>query len=368
MIRCFLLLIVLAQLAMAGGQKPSAPATPTERVEIIVFSDFQCPFCAQFAAPIRELETRGIEGVATTVQFRQFPLSIHPEAQLAAQAALAAKEQSKFWEMHDLLFANQAALKRDDLLRYAAKLKLNLERFRKDLDSERLKQIIEADKAEAVKLGVGGTPTFFINGRGYSGAKSFDQLTQLVRYEQRRTQVMSEVPDSLLSNGPGDASVTLEFFADLQSPVSRPAMAVLDQVMKRYPSRVHIQFRNFPLAFHAQASLAHEAAMTAAAQGHFWEFARYILDHQDSLREQDLIAYAGRLGLDQVKFAEMLGQHRYAARVDADLELGLKRGIRGSPVIFVNGNRIDGVPSLERLTAYVESELAAMNKSEARKP
>jgi protein-disulfide isomerase len=81
-----------------------------------------------------------------------------------------------------------------------------------------------------------------------------------------------------------------------------------------------------------------------------------------------LIAYAGRLGLDQSKFAEMLGEHRYAARVDADLELGLKRGIRGSPVIFVNGNRIDGVPSLERLMSFVESELAAMNKSEARRP
>src|SRR5258707_4903526 len=174
MSRCFLLLMVLAQLATAGVQKPSVSATPTERVEIVVFSDFQCPFCAQFAPSIRELEARGIDGMATTVQFRQFPLSIHPDAQLAAQAALAAKEQSKFWEMHDLLFANQAALKRDDLLRYAAKLKLNLERFRKDLDSERLKQIIESDKAEAAKLGVDGTPTFFINGRGDSGAKTFD--------------------------------------------------------------------------------------------------------------------------------------------------------------------------------------------------
>lgn len=367
MIRCFLFLMVVAQLAIAGGQKPRAPATPAERVEIVVFSDFQCPFCAHFAAPIRELETRGVEGVATTVQFRQFPLSFHPDAQLAAQAALAAREQSKFWEMHDLLFANQPALKRDDLLRYAAQLKLNLERFSKDLDSERLKQIIEADKAEAVRLGVGGTPTFFINGKGYSGAKSLDQLTQLIRYEHRRTQVMSEVPDRLLSTGPGDAPVTLEFFADLQSPVSRPAVAVLDQVIRKYPSRVHIQFRNFPLAFHPQAPLAHEAAMAAAAQGRFWEFARYVLDHQDSLREQDLIAYAGRLGLDQVKFAEVLGQHRFAVRVEADLELGTKRGIRGSPVIFVNGNRIDGVPSLEKLTAYVESELAAMSQSQTRK-
>jgi protein-disulfide isomerase len=367
MIRGFLLLIILAQLAIAGQQKLPASATPVGRVEIIVFSDFQCPFCAQFAPSIREVAARGIEGVATTVQFKHFPLSFHPDAELAAQAALAAKEQGKFWEMHDLLFANQAALKRDDLFRRAKALGLNLIRFGKDLDSDRVKQIIESDKAEGARLGVGGTPTFFINGRGYSGAKSFDQLAQLVRYEQRRTEVMSEVPDRLLSDGPADASVTLEFFADLQSPVSRPAIAVLDQVIKKYPSRVQIQFRNFPLAFHSQAALAHEAAMTAAAQGRFWEFARYILDHQDSLREQDLIAYAGRLGLDQVKFAKMLGQHRFAARVDADLELGLKRGIHGSPVIFVNGNRIDGVPSLEKLTAYVESALAAMSQSQTRK-
>jgi predicted DsbA family dithiol-disulfide isomerase len=92
------------------------------------------------------------------------------------------------------------------------------------------------------------------------------------------------------------------------------------------------------------------------------------LDHQGSLREQDLIALAGRIGLNEAKFAEVLAQHRYAARVNADLEAGARRGIRGSPVIFVNGNRIDGVPSLEKLVEYVESELAAMRKSEARRP
>jgi protein-disulfide isomerase len=181
-------------------------------------------------------------------------------------------------------------------------------------------------------------------------------------------RAMTDIPDTMLSRGPSGAAVTVEFFADLQSPVSRPAIEVLDEVMRKYPSSVRIQFRNFPLTFHPQAPLAHEAAMTAASQGRFWEFARYILDHQESLRQQDLITQAGRLGLDQEKFAQLLDQHRYAVRVDADLEAGAKRGIRGSPVIFVNGNRIDGVPSLERLVEFVESELAAMRKSEARRP
>jgi protein-disulfide isomerase len=337
-------------------------------VEIVLFTDFQCPFCARFAQAFRELQSRGVDGIQTIVQFKHFPLSIHPAAPLAHQAALAAGEQGKFWEMHDLLFANQSAVGREDLVQYARKLGLDIDRFKKDLDGDRLKKLIEADKAEGEKLRVQGTPTFFVNGKEYSGALSFDQLKQLVQYEQWRMRVMSEIPENLLSHGPADAPVTLEFFADLQSPVSRPAIEVLDQVIRRYPLRVRIQFRNFPLAFHPQAPLAHEAAMAAASQGRFWEFARYILDHQGSLREQDLIALAGRLGLNEEKFAQLLGQHRYTARVDADLEAGARRGIRGSPVIFVNGNRIDGVPSFEKLVEYVESELAAIRKSEARRP
>lgn len=353
------ILIIVAQLA-AGGHQPTPSATGTDRVEIVLFTDFQCPFCAQFAQAFRRLQSEGGNAGQITVQFKHFPLTIHPAASLAHQAALAAGEQGKFWEMHDLLFANQSAVRRDDLLQYAIKLGLDLDRFKKDLDSDRLRQRIEADKAEGERLRVQGTPTFFVNGKQYSGARSFDQLKHLVRDEQRRIRAIAEINDSLLSLGSVDAPVTIEFFADLQSPVSRPAFDVLDRLLLRYPSKVRIQFRSFPLAFHQQARLAHEAAMIAASQDRFWEVARYILNHQDSLREQDLIAQAGRLGLDQEKFAELLGQHRYAPRVDEDVEAGLKRGIRGSPVIFVNGNRIDGVPSFEKLVEYVEFELAAI--------
>lgn len=356
----------LALQSAAQSAPTSQPAT--DSVRIVLFSDFQCSYCAQFARTFRELQSKGVEGVRTIVQFKHFPLRIHPAAQLAHQASQAAGEQGKFWEMHDLLFANQSAVKADDLAQYALKLGLDLNRFMNDLYSDRLKQLIEADKAEGERLRVNGTPTFFVNGKSHSGNHSIDELRHLVKAEQRRMQVLSEITDNLLSRGPGNAPVTLELFADLQSPVSRPALEVLDQVIRRYPSKVRIQFRNFPLAFHPQAPLAHEAAMIAALQSRFWEFVTFILDHQDSLREQDLIAQAGRLGLDQQKFAALLQEHRYAPRVDADIEAGLRRGIRGSPVIFVNGSRIDGVPALEKLMEYVESELAAMGKNETRRP
>jgi protein-disulfide isomerase len=352
---------MFALIAPPWGTEPAAASGPAERVEVVLYSDFQCPFCRQFAQPIRDLQAKGAEGVLTKVSFKNFPLAFHSDAQLAHQAALAAGEQGKFWEMHDMLFANQAALKREDLFRYAEKLGLNMVRFRKDVDSERIKQVIEQEKAEGTKLGVSGTPTFFVGGKEYTGARSYEQLRQLVQGEERRKQALAEITDVLMSKGPVSAPVTLQFYADLESPVSRSASYVLDEVMARYSTKVRIQFRNYPLAFHPQAELAHEAAMAAAREGHFWEFANYILDHQDSLREQDLIAYAGRLGLDQAKFAEVIRQHRYAARVDADLAEGFRRGVRGSPVIFVNEQRIDGVPSLATLTEYVEKELAAKN-------
>ena len=160
----------------------------------------------------------------------------------------------------------------------------------------------------------------------------------------------------------------MELFADLQSPVTKPAIAVLNDLMRRYPDRVRLQFRNFPLSFHPQAGLAHEAAMTAARDGRFWEFANYVLDHQDSLREQDLIALAGRLGIGVSAFEQTLRERRYAPRVEADVQAGQQRGIRGSPVVFVNGKRIDGVPSLQMLTEYVDAGLADKPLENAQKP
>jgi predicted DsbA family dithiol-disulfide isomerase len=107
--------------------------------------------------------------------------------------------------------------------------------------------------------------------------------------------------------------------------------------------------------------MAHEAAMLAARQGKFWEMTAYLLDTAQQgqpLREQDLIAFAaGKLGLDATAFAADLQVHRYSPRVEADLAEGLKRGIRGSPAIVVNGRgRIDGVPSLDTLAQLINEE------------
>jgi protein-disulfide isomerase len=336
----------------------SAPAEDVE-VKIQVFSDFQCPFCREFSPALREVEKNGVEGVRTKVEFRNFPLGFHPRAELAAQAAMAASKQDKFWEMHDLLFANQNALKREDLLRYAEQLKLDMNRFRRDIDSDEILSIIKADQQAGEKLRVAGTPTFFINGKPHAGTTTLDELRRLVQIEAGRNSAFTEITGDMLTRGNPEARVTLEIFADLESPVTQTAFHVVDELLSQFPETVRVQFRNFPLSFHPMAPVAHEAALGAASSGHFWDFVSYILAHQDTAGEQELIEYAGRLGLAPDQFAAKLRTHRYAARIEADLAEGAKRGLRGSPVIFVNRKRIDGVPSLEALTQYVRSELAA---------
>src|SRR4051812_11921351 len=100
----FLCTLMLAAHLAAGAQEPAPPSAAAEQVEVVLYSDFQCPFCAQFASAFRELQSKGVVGARATVRFKHFPLGMHPAAQLAHQAALAAGEQGKFWEMHDRLF------------------------------------------------------------------------------------------------------------------------------------------------------------------------------------------------------------------------------------------------------------------------
>src|SRR5215468_227845 len=126
------ILLLFGQLSVAPKPHSAEPASGAERVHVVLFTDFQCPYCAELAPAFRALEARGVEGVETTIELKHFPLNIHPAARLAHQAALAAARQGKFWEMHDLLFANRNAVRRDDLLQYAARLGLDLKRFAKD--------------------------------------------------------------------------------------------------------------------------------------------------------------------------------------------------------------------------------------------
>jgi protein-disulfide isomerase len=148
------------------------------KVTVVEFSDFQCPYCARAAEVVSKLRERYSDKVRFV--FRQFPLPMHPDAQLAAEASLAAQRQGKFWEFHDLLFANQDALNRESLEKYAKQLNLNLSALQQALDSKTEKAAVDAD----VKLGEGvqvnGTPTVFINGKRVPNPTEFEPVAKLI--------------------------------------------------------------------------------------------------------------------------------------------------------------------------------------------
>lgn len=159
-------------------------------VTVVEFSDFQCPFCGRFAQTLDELVLAYPKDVR--VVFMQFPLPMHPDAELASKATIAAAAQGKFWAMHDLAFENRTKLGRDDLVGYAEDLGLDVAEFEADLDSEQTKKRLEKEKALGRQLGVRGTPTFFINGLRQSGAMDADALAELVEREREHAQALIE--------------------------------------------------------------------------------------------------------------------------------------------------------------------------------
>jgi len=147
-------------------------------VTIVVFSDFQCPYCARAEKTLMQIEK--VYGDKVRFAFRNQPLPFHDGARPAARAALAAGQQGKFWEYHDALFAHQESLDRDSLEAYASELGLDLGRFRTALDSQEVGAQLDADLAEARRVSVVGTPTFFVNGRRVVGAQPLERFEALI--------------------------------------------------------------------------------------------------------------------------------------------------------------------------------------------
>lgn len=332
-------------------------------VTIIEFSDLQCPFCAR-ALPGLEQVVEKYPGQVRWV-FKNFPLSMHNDAQLAHLAALAAGEQGKFWEMHDLILSDQKAMKRQDLLEKARSLKLDITRFTSDLADPELKRRMEADMQDGVDVGVSGTPTFFINGKEYSGAPTLEEFRAAIEKDSpsRLALAAPSSPhitpaDSEITMGPGAAPITLVWFSDLESNLTLKATLLVRQLMSTYPGKIRVIFRNRPLDSHPNAQLMHEAALAANAQGKFWEMHDLIVATPQKTSLQDLMSYAQRLGLDADRFRSEIEGHKYLRRIESDLQEARRRSILGSPVFFLNSTRIDGLQPQKMFDDLIAEQLS----------
>ncbi|MFP6655780.1 MAG: thioredoxin domain-containing protein [Myxococcota bacterium] len=183
--------------AAPGKDRPSRPTRPEPNreyevalgaapvrggedavVTIVEWSDFQCPFCNRVTPTLAKIEEE--YGDRVRFVFKHLPLSIHPQAKAAHAAAEAAFRQGKFWEMHDRIFANQRDLAVATLEGHALAIGLDMAKFRKDVQADDVAKRINDDLEQAAKLGVSGTPSFFINGKFLSGAQPFANFKRVI--------------------------------------------------------------------------------------------------------------------------------------------------------------------------------------------
>ncbi|MCX6595545.1 MAG: DsbA family protein [Acidobacteria bacterium] len=325
-----------------------SPLGAAEPVVLEVYSDFQCPFCARLAAPIEQL--RKAAGDKVKVEFIHSPLDFHKDAPLAHRAAIAAEQQGKFWEMHDLIFANPGQLKRDGLLLHAETLGLDIAKFTAALDAPATGQRLDADKKRGAAKAVNGTPTMFLNGKQHVGAKSFRDLRQLLAADAG-VKLGGELAPASLAKGPANAPVRIDLFLDLTSPLSFAALDAVDELLALEDKSAYVVFRN--LALSPAGVEIHSAVLAAAAQGRLWEFVQLLGIRQAPAERTRLLALAAELGLNAAQFSADLDGRMFELTLSDDLEEANRLEIRGSPAVVVQGKRLDGLPAPFELVAAV---------------
>jgi protein-disulfide isomerase len=334
---------------------------------IIEFSDFQCPFCKLAAQPMEEFIAAHGRDVHWIL--RSFPLDFHPDSELANEAALAAGEQGKFWQMHDLLFAHQDALKLPNLREYATDLHLDMAAFDEALATHRLAGKIAADRALGVKAGVDGTPTFVIDGQASSGAHSVVELEQLLADHKAKPEDKQKVVAAVVTPEPErrvsglvNSPLTLTWFTDVRSPLAAMQAELVRSLAKRYNDKIRVVVKVFPLESHPDGRLGSYALVAASAQGKFWPMYDALTAHKDTLGRDAVIVLAGQLQLDAKAFIQTL--NTASEFVQKDMDEAQRRGVLGTPVIFLNDKRVDGLQREAFYTAIADQELKQVSDAQ----
>jgi protein-disulfide isomerase len=380
--------VMVGEAATKGGSAP--------KVTIVAFSEFQCPYCALVAPTVSQILETYKDDVQ--VAFKHLPLDMHKNAQDAALAAEAARQQGKFWEMHDKMFANQRALSPANVETYAQELGLDLPRFKAALGDPKLKERIEADKKQAAQFGARGTPTFFVNGRKMIGAQPFAAFKTVIDEEIAKADEKLKAgtarqelyaaflktglekaappppppprpgaPDSNViyraeikgapSKGAKDALVTIVEFSDFQCPYCTRVEPTISQVLEEYKGKVRVVWRDFPLPSHKDAVPAAALARVAAEQGKFWQMHAKLFEKQRALDRVSLEKYGQELGLPAAKVEAALDEKKYETQIKADQAMGQKIGVGGTPAFFINGTFLSGAQPFEEFKRRIDREL-----------
>jgi len=348
-------------------------------VTLVVFSDFQCPFCKRVEDTLKQVSDTYANDVRMV--WKDNPLPFHPRAKPSATLARLAYKQKGdkgFWDAHDQIFASNPKLEDEDLKGIAEKVGVSWDAVKSAIDGNKFADKFDASIELASDLNARGTPHFFINGVRLSGAQPFENFKKSIDEQLAKAKALvaagtprAKVYDELMKEAKGppppekkdiaapdatdpvkggkNAKVLIQEFSDFQCPFCKRVEPTVQATEKEYGDKIKIVWRHMPLPFHKNAPIAAEAAQEVFAQkgsAAFWSFHDQVFNAEgaDEARTDrpNLEKIAQGLGVDMDKFKAALDGNKHKAKIDADAELGNKAGINGTPAFVINGYYVSG--------------------------
>ncbi len=387
----------------AGVTEDGAPyrGNPDAPVTMIEYSDYQCPFCRRYFEETSPTLTRDYIATGKVRHvFKNFPLTgIHPQAVGAAQAAMCAGVQGKFWPMHDLLFERQDDWAGNEnaaevFRSLAEELNLDMDAYNACWDAQPFGEQIQREMAEGQALGVRGTPAFFINDWFINGAQPYSSFQAVIEKSlagERPTPTPTPSyadlhpfepdPDRPGRTYMGDAYigsadapvVILEISDPLCPYCRRHHTEVWPEFKAKYVDTGLVRVVYKHLLGRETSLPAAEAMECAGNQGKFWEYVDLLFAEQDAWRGLSgdeltaaLKGYAQELGLDEDAFATCLDTNEMREKVQQDHRTVIQARVRGTPtfIVIVRGETLGRVPgflTMEQWEQVMEQVQAAVD-------
>jgi protein-disulfide isomerase len=372
-------------------------------VTIVVFSDFQCPFCSRLATTLEQVAESYGEDVRFV--FKHDPLSFHQHARLAAevgQAVMSLKGSEAFWRYHDMAFRRQQLMNPDSIRAWAIAAGADSREVEDGLANKKWSPKVDRDEGLAKRLGVNGTPASFVNGVSLSGAQPYEKWKDVIDVELAKAKALvsrgvsrdrvygrmaatnfqepsvakheddedeDDKPDTQVwkvpvgtspVRGSASALVTIVEFSDFQCPFCKKVQPTLERLRTEYGDRLRIVWKDEPLPFHPRAIPAAELARFARSSkgdAAFWTTHDKLFDSQPKLEDADLESVARAVGLDVAKANAAIKNKAFQKAIDDDASLADDVKASGTPHFFINGHRLVGAQPYDKLKAVVDAEL-----------
>jgi protein-disulfide isomerase len=379
---------------------------PLAPVTVVVWSDFECPFCARLTSTLEQLKAAyGPDNLR--IVWKHFPLPFHENARpaaIAAEAVFQLRGPDSFWKFHRLAYENQRALTPENLESWAAEAGVAPPDLRAALALPRHEAKVDEDVAQGKLAGVTGTPASLINGVFLSGAQSIDKFRAVIDEQRQHAEelrkegvaperIYAQLSDKNAANRPPPPSgsrpqeddktvwrvpidrspvrgkptalVTMVMIGDFQCPFCAKVVPTVEALEKKYGDKLRLVFKHNPLPFHLRAEPAAELAIEARAQrgdAMFWKAFQLLFADPAHLEDADLEARARSLGIDAARAMKAIAAHKHAAVIARDQELADDIEAPGTPQFFINGRRLRGAQPSERFEAVIDEELERAEK------